>query len=92
MAGLFMILSIHAEIILRSAKSKIPSDCSKLIELMFEVIKNEKESVFDMLQCHEMIITREGECAIFSRLAVETYKSLLSTREKAITKVIAHAK
>ena len=32
---------------------------------MVEVIKNEKESVFGMLQIHEMIITRTGESFVF---------------------------
>ena len=40
-------------------KSKLPSEF-RLIELLFKVIKNEREEVLEMLGCDELVLSTEG--------------------------------
>ena len=77
-------------IIIRSIKSKLPSEF-RLIELLFEVIKNEREEVLEMLRCDELVLSREGECKPLPHIDEKTYDQLLSTQEEAGTKIIGHA-
>ena len=89
------------KIIVRSMKSKLPSEFSqflscgenknRLIELLFEVIKNEREEVLEMLRCDELVLSREGECKLLTHIEEKTYDQLLSTQEEADTKIIARA-
>ena len=58
---------------------------------MFEVIKNEREEVLEMLRCDELVLSREGECKPLPHIDEKTYDQLLSTQEEAGTKIIAHA-
>ena len=88
-------------IIVRAIKSKLPSEFSqflscgenrnRLIELLFEVIKNKREEVLEMLRCDELVLSREGECKLLTHIEGRTYEQLLSTQEEADTKIIAHA-
>ena len=64
---------------------------NRLIELLFEVIKNEREEVLEMLRCDELVLSREEECKVLIHIEEKTYDQLLSTREEADTKIIAHA-
>ena len=57
---------------------------------MFEVIKNEREEVLEMLRCDELVLWREGECKLLTNIGEKTYDQLLSTQEEADTKIIAH--
>ena len=77
-------------IIIRSIKSKLPSEF-RLIELLFEVIKNEREEVLEMLRCDELVLSTEGECKLLTHIEEKAYDQLLSTQEEADTKIIAHA-
>ena len=89
------------KIIARSMKSKLPSEfcqflsCgenkNRLIELLFEVIKNEREEVLEMLRCDELVLSTEGECKLLTHIEEKAYDQLLSTQEEADTKIIAHA-
>ena len=82
-------------------KSKLPSEISqflscgknknRLIELLFEVIKNEREEVLEMLRCDELLISREGESRLLAYFEEKIYDQLLSTQEEADTKIIEHA-
>ena len=82
-------------------KSKLPSGFSqflscgenknRLIELFFEVIKNEREDVLEMLRCDELVLLREGECKLLTHIEEKTYDQLLHTQKEADTKIIAHA-
>ena len=82
-------------------KSKLPSEISRflscgknknrLIELLFEVIKNEREEVLEMLRCDELLISREGESRLLAHFKEKIYDQLLSTQEEADTKIIGHA-
>ena len=82
-------------------KSKLPSEFSqflscgenknRLIELLFEVIKNEREEVLEMLRCDELVLSREGECKLLTYIKEKIYDQLLSNQEEADTKIIAHA-
>ena len=79
-------------------KSKLPSQFSqflscgenknRLIELLFEVTKNERK-VLEMLRCDELVLLRE--CKLLTHIEEKTYDQLLSTQEEADTKIIAHA-
>ena len=64
---------------------------NRLIELLFEVIKNEREEVLEMLRCDELVLSREGECKPLPHIDEKTYDQLLSTQDEAGTKIIAHA-
>ena len=77
-------------IIIRSIKSKLPSEF-RLIELLFKVIKNEREEVLEMLRCDELVLSTEGECKLLTHIEEKAYDQLLSTQEEADTKIIAHA-
>ena len=86
------------KLIVRSMKSKLPSQFSqflscgenknRLIELLFEVTKNERK-VLEMLRCDELVLLRE--CKLLTHIEEKTYDQLLSTQEEADTKIIAHA-
>ena len=66
------------KIIVRSMKSKLPSEFSqflscgknknRLIELLIEVIKNEREEVLEMLRCDKLMLSREGECKLLTHI------------------------
>ena len=58
---------------------------------MFEVIKNEREEVLEMLRCDELVLSTEGECKLLTHIEEKAYDQLLSTQEEADTKIIAHA-
>ena len=58
---------------------------------MFEVIKNEREEVLEMLRCDELVLSREGECKLLAHIKEKTYDQLFGTQEEAGTKIIAHA-
>ena len=89
------------KIIVRSMKSKLPSEFSqylscgenknRLIELLFEVIKNEREEALEMLRCDKLVLSREGQCKLLTHIEEKTYDQLLSTQKEADTKIIAHA-
>ena len=64
---------------------------NRLIELLFEVIKNEREEVLEMLRCDELVLLTEGECKLLTHIEEKAYDQLLSTQEEADTKIIAHA-
>ena len=82
-------------------KSKLPSEFSqflscgenknRLIELLFEVIKNEREENLEMLRCDALVLSREGECKLLAHIKEKTYDQLFGTQEEAGTKIIAHA-
>ena len=82
-------------------KLKLPSEFSQFLscgenknrlkELLFEVIKNEREEVLEMLRCDELVLSREEECKVLTHIEEKTYDQLLSTQEEADTKIIAHA-
>ena len=82
-------------------KSKLPSEFSQflscgenkntLIELLFEVIKNEREENLEMLRCDALVLSREGECKLLAHIKEKTYDQLFGTQEEAGTKIIAHA-
>ena len=82
-------------------KLKLPSEFSQFLscgenknrlkELLFEVIKNEREEVLEMLRCDELVLSREGECKLLTHIEEKTYDQLLSTQEEADTKIIARA-
>ena len=81
-------------------KSKLPSEFSQFLSCgenknrlteLFEVIKNEREEVLEMLRCDELVLTREGECKLLTHIGEKTYDHLLSTQEETGTKIIAHA-
>ena len=86
------------KLIVRSMKSKLPSQFSqflscgenknRLIELLFEVTKNERK-ILEMLRCDELVLLRE--CKLLTHIEEKTYDQLLSTQEEADTKIIAHA-
>ena len=89
------------KIIVKSMKSKLSSEfgqfmsCgenkSRLIELLFEVIKSEREDVLEMLRCDALVLSRERECKVLTHLEEKPYSQLLTTQEEADTKIIAHA-
>ena len=89
------------KIIVRLMKSKLPSEFSqfrpcgknknRLIELLIEVIKNEREEVLEMLRSNELVLSREGECKLLTHIEEKTYDQLLSTQKEVDTKIIAHA-
>ena len=89
------------KIIARSMKSKLPSEFSqllscgenknRLIELLFEVVKNEREEVLEMLRCGELVLSREREYKLLTYIEEKTYDQLLSTQKEADPKIIAHA-
>ena len=82
-------------------KSELPSEISqflscgkhknRLIELLFEVIKNEREEVLEMLRCDELVISREGECRLLTHFEEKIHDQLLGTQEEADTKITGHA-
>ena len=45
---------------------------NRLIELLFEVIKNEREEVLEMLRCDELMLSREGECELLTHIEEKT--------------------
>ena len=69
----------HKKKIVRSIKSKLLSEFSQFlpcgennnrqIELLLEVIKNEREEVLEMLICDGVVLSREGEisCLLTSK-------------------------
>ena len=69
----------HKKKFVRSIKSKLLSEFSQFlpcgennnrqIELLFEVIKNEREEVLEMLICDGVVLSREGEisCLLTSK-------------------------
>ena len=81
--------------------SKLPSDFSqflpygenknRLIELLFEVIKNEREEVLETLRCDELVLSKKGESKLLSHFEEKAYDQLLSIQEAADAKTIAHA-
>ena len=82
-------------------KSKLPSDFSqflscgenknRLIELLFEVIKNERKEVLEILRCDELVLSRKRECKLLTHFEEKAYDQLLSIQEAADTKTIAQA-
>ena len=87
---------------LLSSKSKIPIDFSssfllygenktRLIELIFQTMEDEKDEILDLLQSEEIVISREEVCRKLSSIEILEFETLLSNHEEADTKVIAHA-
>ena len=85
-----------------SSKSKIPIDFSssfllygenktRLIELIFQTMEDEKDEILDLLQSEEIVISREEVCRKLSSIEILEFETLLSNHEEADTKVITHA-
>ena len=98
--SMIIIIIIIIIIIVRSMKAKLPSEFSqflscgenknRLIELLFEVIKNKREEVLEMGRCDELL-SREGKCKLLAHIEEKTYDQLLSTQEEADIKIFGHA-
>ena len=87
---------------LLSSKSKIPIDFSssfllygenktRLIELIFQTMEDEKDEILDLLQSEEIVISREEVCRKLNSIEILEFETLLSNHEEADTKVITHA-
>ena len=90
------------KVLVKSSKSKIPGEFSskflscgdnktRMIELLFETIENERDEVLETLRSEEIVLSREGECKKITSSEIQPFDRLLSTQEEADTKVIAHA-
>ena len=93
---------ISTKVIIKSSKSKIPRDFSssfllcgenktRLIELIFQTMKGEKDEILDLLQSEEVVISKEEICRKLNSIEILKFEKLLSNQEEADTKVIAHA-
>ena len=93
---------ISTKVIVKSSKSKIPRDFSssfllcgenktRLIELIFQTMEDEKDEILELLQSEEIVISREEVAESLIILKYWSFETLLSNHEEADTKVTAHA-
>ena len=93
---------ISTNVIIKSTKSEIPIDFSlsflmcgenktRLIELIFQSMEDEKDEVPDLLQKEEIVISREEVCRKLNSIEILEFETLLPNHEEADTKVIVHA-
>ena len=68
---------------------------ARLIELIFQYIKNEAVRCFEVLNCEEIVLSSEDECVRITMsegvAIVAPYPELLSSQDEGDTKVILHA-
>ena len=93
---------MSSKIIIKSEKSKIPSNFqsflsegankTRLIEIMFDVIKKNKVKVFNLIRCQRLFLSVEGSCEIVTRTSINNCDDLCSNQEEADTRLILHAK
>ena len=90
---------ISTKVIVKSSKSKIPRDFSssfllcgenktRLKELIFQTMEEEKDEILDLLQSEEIVISREEVCRKLNSIEILEFETLLSNHEEADTKVI----
>ena len=93
---------ISTKVFVKSSKSKIPRDFSssfllcgenktRLIELIFQIMEDEKDEILDLLQSEEIVISRQEVAESLIVLKYLSFETLLSNHEEFDTKVIAHA-
>ena len=80
---------------LLSSKSKIPIDFSssfllygenktRLIELIFQTMEDEKDEILDLLQSEEIVISREEVCRKLNSIEILEFETLLLNMKKPI--------
>ena len=80
---------------LLSSKSKIPIDFSssfllygenktRLIELIFQTMEDEKDEILDLLQSEEIVISREEVCRKLNSIEILEFETLLPNMKKPI--------
>ena len=89
-----------SEVIIGSCKSKIPREFSKfmqngdnktrLIEIISEVIVDNKEKALKMLQTEDIYISKDQQTICVTEQAANEVQELISNQEKADTKLILH--
>ena len=93
---------ISTKVVVKFSKSTIPrvfsssfllcgKNKTRLIELNFQSMEDEKDEILDLLQSEEIVISREEVCRKLNSIEIFKFEKLLSNQEEADTKVIAHA-
>ena len=92
---------MSSKIIIKSEKSKIPlnfqsflsesANKTRLIEIMFEVIKKNKVKVFNLIRCEKLFLSVEGSCQLVTRSSIHDCEGLRTNQEEADTRLILHA-
>ena len=65
---------------------------SRLIELIQDVLTENKEKIFGMLKCQEIMFSMDKVCRRVTRTSVSLVEALCSNQEETDTKLLLHAK
>ena len=65
---------------------------SRLIELIQDVLIENKEEILEMLKCREIMFSMDRVCKRITRTSVSLVEALCSNQEEAHTKLLLHAK
>ena len=91
-----------SRVMVQSALSKMPRNFkdflkngenkSRLIQLIQDVLIENKEEILEMLKCQEIMFSMDKVCKRITRTSVSLVEALYSNQEEADTKLFLHAK
>ena len=61
---------------------------TRLVQLIFQTMEEEKDEILDLLQSEKVVISREEVCRKLNSIEILEFETLLSNHEEADTKVI----